>query len=29
MLEEAAVEGTEPVLLHPTVQSAVAALRPD
>jgi SulP family sulfate permease len=29
MLEEAAVEGTEPLLLYPTVQSAVAALRPD
>ena len=29
MLEEAAVEGTEPLLLYPTVQSAVTALRPD
>ena len=29
MLEEAAVEGTEPLLLYPTVQSAVAALHPD
>jgi hypothetical protein len=29
MLEEAAVEGTGPLLLYPTVQSAVAALRPD
>jgi len=29
VLEEAAVEGTEPLLLYPTVQSAVAALRPD
>jgi MFS superfamily sulfate permease-like transporter len=28
MLEEAAVEGTEPLLLSATVQSAVAALRP-
>lgn len=29
MLEEAAVEGTEPLLLYPTVESAVAALRAD
>jgi anti-anti-sigma regulatory factor len=29
MLEEAAVEGTGPLLLYPTVQSAVTALRPD
>jgi hypothetical protein len=29
MLEEAAAEGSEPLLLYPTVQSAVAALRPD
>ena len=29
MLEVAAVEGTEPLLLYPTVQSAVTALRPD